>query len=405
MASENTAMNTPPTGVQPARGGSDVAPGTEAKRLALVEDDRLNAIILQRILERDGYQVTWFASGEEFLNAPGREAFDLVLLDVVLPGVDGLEVCRRLKASLGDSDVPVIFITARSGAKDVVAGFESGGADYIPKPFQPSEALARVRTHLRVRELLNEQAEIIAKLDAAVQARNRLLGVTAHDLRNPLISIRGFGEMLRDGMAGEMNAEQSEMASIIASAAASMLGLIDDLLDLSAIDAGELKLDLEESDLAELLDKTVSLYRGHADNKEISLQTDPPSEMVRACFDRGRMQQVAENLISNALKFSPRGLRVLVKWGESGDSVFFAVRDEGPGIPEAERDRLFMDYGKTSVRPTAGEKSTGLGLAICRKIVEAHGGVIEVTNLAGRGCEFVVTIPARLNEGETHKSE
>ena len=371
------------------------------KRLALVEDDRLNARILQRILERDGFQVAWFDSGEGFLEASEHDAFDLILLDVVLPGVDGLEVCRRWKASPGHAEIPVIFITARSGAEDVVAGFEAGGADYIPKPFQPSETLARVRTHLRMRELIIEQAEIIARLDAAVRARNRLLGVTAHDLRNPLISIRGFGEMLRDGMVGELNEDQQEMVSSVASAAAAMLTQIDDLLDLAAVDAGELKLDIEEHDLGDLMEKTIYLYRGRADGKQISLKPHAFSAAVTARFDLGRMRQVVENLISNAIKFSPAGLEVSLEWGVSGAGVYFAVRDEGPGIPEAERDRLFQHYGKTSVRPTAGEKSTGLGLAICRKIVEAHGGAIEATNLPGRGCEFKVTLPGRQKNVET----
>ncbi len=353
----------------------------------------MNAKILRRILGRSGYEVTWFENGEALMEALEEGAFDLILLDVVLPGVDGLEVCRCIKASERHAEVPVIFITARSGSEDVVAGFEAGGADYIPKPFQASETLARVRAHLSIRQLNAEQAATIAELDSAVRSRNRLLGVTAHDLRNPLISIRGFGEMLRDGMVGELNEDQKEMAETISSAAASMLTLINDLLDLSAIDTGELNLELEKADLGELLEKTVHLYKGQAEHKRISIVTEPPETAVRCRFDCARMRQVAENLVSNALKFSSPGSCVRMTWGWREERPFFAVRDEGPGIPEAERDRLFEDYGKTSVRPTGGEKSTGLGLAICRKIVEAHDGSIEANNLPDRGCEFCVKLP------------
>ncbi len=359
----------------------------------LIEDDALNAKILQKILEREGYSITWFESGERFFERFDELSFDLVLLDVVLPGIDGLEVCRQLKSAEASAEAPVIFITARKDADDIVAGFEAGGADYIPKPFQPRETLARVRTHLQLRELHARQAAIIADLDAAVKARNRLLGVTAHDLRNPMISIQGFAEMLRDEAVGAVNAEQKEMAAFIASAATSMLELIDDLLDLSSIEAGELKLCKKENDLGEVINMAVFLYRGHAEGKEMTIEMKAPPSPVRCVFDSVRMKQVAENILSNAIKFSPAGARIEVEWGCSEQGGYFSVRDEGPGIPEAERDRLFQDYGKTSVRPTAGEKSTGLGLAICRKIVEAHGGNLNVSNLPDNGCEFKVTVP------------
>ncbi len=368
--------------------------GADGRHVVLIEDDALNARIIRKILEQEGHTVSWFESGELFFAESGGLACDLILLDVVLPGIDGFEVCRRLKESNENAEIPVIFITARHEPDDVVTGFEAGGADYIPKPFRPRETLARVRTHLQLRALHASQAKMISELDAAVHSRNRLLGVTAHDLRNPMISIQGFAEMLRDEAAGKVNGDQKEMASCIASAATSMLELINDMLDLSAIETGELKLSIRENDLGKLMNRASFLYRSQAERKGIQIDLNGSSEPVIAAFDEGRIRQVAENLIGNAIKFSPPNTKVAVDWGVRDGGIAFSVSDEGPGIPEAERGRLFRDYGKTSVLPTGGEASTGLGLAICRKIVDAHGGAIQVNNLPAKGCRFEVAIPA-----------
>ncbi|HVZ65650.1 MAG TPA: hybrid sensor histidine kinase/response regulator [Lacunisphaera sp.] len=356
-------------------------------KILVVDDDRLNIRILTGILQQEGGEVASADSGEAALTAYDEFHPDLVLLDVVMPGIDGFETCRTLKRRHGDACAPVIFITARSDSADVIEGLGAGGVDYLPKPFRPQETLARIRTHLYNRLLL-------LQLSKANAAKNKLLSMVAHDLRNPLASIRGLAAFLRDGAVGELTAEQRDLAGTIHEASQSMLQLVNEILDVSVIESGELKLRFEPCVLASLVEKSVHLNNINAAQKGTSITLTANAPLRTVQIDAPKIKQVVDNLLSNAVKFSPPGalIRVEVTAGDADCSV--AVRDQGPGIPEEERHKLFQDFGRTSVRPTGGEHSTGLGLAICRKIVEAHQGTITAENLPGGGCEFKFTLPA-----------
>lgn len=364
------------------------------RKILIVDDDRINLRILGGILRSENYSLTQAESGETALEAYAAHPPDLVLLDVMLPGMDGFEICRRLKSTYGADSAPVIFITAKAESDDVVQGLAAGGVDYLPKPFKPKEVLARIRTHLQSRLLIERQKLLVEQLSKANAAKNRFLGMAAHDLRNPLASIRGLAEFLTDGTVGALTPDQQDLVSTIHSASQSMLDLVNELLDLATIEAGELKLMLEPHDLAALLEKSVFLNNIEAAKKGTKVALTKHQEIVRPKIDSAKIRQVADNLISNAIKFSPPGSEITVEINFAADACGFSVKDQGPGIPASEQDKLFKDFGKLSVKPTAGEKSTGLGLAICRKIVDAHAGSIMAKNLPDRGCEFRVTLPS-----------
>lgn len=355
-------------------------------KLLVVDDDRLNIRILHAILQGEGFVLETAETGEDALALCETFQPDLVLLDVVLPGIDGFETCRRIRQQHGAAAAPVIFITAKAESDDVVAGLTAGGVDYLPKPFRAKEAVARIRTHLHNRRLLEQ-------LSRANAAKNRFLGMAAHDLRNPLASIRGLAEFLQDPMLGTLNDEQLDLARTIQSTSTSMLQLVNELLDVATIEAGELRIRTAPCDLVTLIEKAVSLANLEAARKQtrILFAEHPPQACAR--LDEAKVRQILENLLSNAVKYSPPGSTIRVHLTARPDALRLGVLDQGPGIPDNERDRLFKDFGCLSAQPTAGEKSTGLGLAICRKIVEAHGGTIGTRNLPDRGCEFHVTFP------------
>ncbi len=366
------------------------------QKILIVDDDRLNIRILEGILNKiAGYVTAESYSGESALAVYDTFQPDLVLLDVMLPGIDGFETCRRLRQQYGEKCAPVIFITAKSGSDDVVEGLGAGAVDYLPKPFKPKEVVARIRTHLQNRALVEQQILLVEQLSRANSAKNRFLGMAAHDLRNPLASIRGLAEFLREGAVGRLSADQLDLINTIHDASQSMLIMVNELLDVAAIEAGDLKLTLEAQNLTDLVAKSVSLTNFEAAKKGTHVEFTPPTDPLVLPIDPAKMKQVLANLLSNAVKYSPPGstVRVTTQFDLPAATCSFSVRDEGPGIPAGERDKLFQDFSRLSVKPTGGEKSTGLGLAICRKIVEAHHGTIVAENLPVRGCEFRVTLP------------
>jgi signal transduction histidine kinase len=215
----------------------------------------------------------------------------------------------------------------------------------------------------------------------------------AHDLRNPLSSIRGLAELMRENAAGSLTDEQMEIVQTIHAASQSMLQLVNELLDVATIEAGHLKLAKEPTKIADLVKRSVHLNGIEAAKKSTRVEMVNKTKNPAIDVDRNKMRQVVDNLINNAVKYSPRGSLITVQINADESSAGFSVKDNGPGIPDNERHKLFKDYGRLSAQPTGGEKSTGLGLAICRNIVEAHGGTIGADNIPGHGCEFVVRLP------------
>jgi two-component system sensor histidine kinase/response regulator len=365
----------------------------KGRRILAVDDDRINLRIIGGILRHEGYEISEAASGEQALEQYAAFRPNLVLLDVMMPGIDGFTTCRTLKKTYGDKCAPVIFVTAKSEADDVVMGFDAGGVDYLTKPFRPKEVVARIRTHLSNQQLVEQQKDLVHQLSKANSDKDRFLGMCAHDLRNPLSSIRGLAELMNEDALGVLTGEQKEIVQTIHEASQSMLQLVNELLDVATIEAGHLKLDKHPTSVVEIVERSVHLSNIEAAKKNTRIEMVNADGDPMVDVDRNKMRQVVDNLISNAVKYSPKGSIITVVIHSDGKVAGFAVRDNGPGIPDNERHLLFKDYGRLSAKPTGGEKSTGLGLAICRKIVEAHNGTIGVENISGRGAEFIVRLP------------
>jgi signal transduction histidine kinase len=255
------------------------------------------------------------------------------------------------------------------------------------------KALAALNSELA--DAHRELARRNAQLDAAVREKNQLLGMAAHDLRNPLGVIVGVAELLSEELGDSLSEENRELLSGLTRSAEYMLALINDLLDYSKVEAGRLELQLAPVDLATLLRENVAFNSILAGKKGINLRLQiegAPPPLLN--LDSRRVQQVINNLVSNALKFSHIGTTVTVTMRASPAEVTIEVADQGQGIASDELDKLFKPFTSTRTRSTAGEKSTGLGLAIAHRIVQAHGGRIRVESEPGRGTTFFVTLPA-----------
>lgn len=363
------------------------------QKILVVDDDRSSRGILDGILRPQGYIVAEADSGERALAVYPEFKPDLVLLAIAMPGLDGFETNRRLRQTHGVSVAPVIFLTAPDRSATSGEDPARDGADFLRKPFLPDEVVARVRIRLHVRQLEAQHQSLVEQLNSARTAETRLLGMAAHDLRNPLGSIRSLAEFLRNGTVGPLTTDQLDLVNTIHTTSQAMLTLVSDLLDVATIKAGELKIVPELQCLDELIETSVYLAKIAAAPKKIDITLAASAAITPVPVDAAKIKQVVDNLLSNAVKYSPPGSTVTVELHANDRACSFSVKDQGPGIPEHERDKLFQDFGRLSVRPTGGELSTGLGLAICRKIVDAHRGTIVAENLPDGGCEFRVTLP------------
>jgi signal transduction histidine kinase len=239
------------------------------------------------------------------------------------------------------------------------------------------------------RELQKKNAELVKLNDL----KNQFLGMAAHDLRNPIGVILTYSDFLLEETGEALGEEHRQFLTTIRSSSDFMLSMLNDLLDITKIESGRLELDLEPTDLIALIDRNVTLNQVLAVKKSIQIQFQHDKDLPPAPVDRGKIEQVLNNLISNAVKFSPARTTVTVRAFRSGDEATVSVKDEGQGIPEGERQKLFQPFSRTSVKSTGGEKSTGLGLAIAKKIILGHRGKIWAESGIGGGSTFYFTLP------------
>lgn len=253
------------------------------------------------------------------------------------------------------------------------------------------EELSRVNNELAT--LHRDMAQKNVELAHLNHVKNRALGVAAHDLRNPLGVVLFYSTFLESEIGATLTTQQREFLVSIKEASESMLRMVTDLLDVSAIEAGELRLERAPTDLAALVRRTVNRNSIFAVRKRIAVEMAIPPALPLVSIDAGKIEQVMNNLIDNAVKFSHQNTRIDVSLNVGAASVTVAVRDQGQGIPEIDLPKLFKPFSRTSVRTTEGEQSTGLGLAIVRNIVEGHGGQIHVESAVRKGSTFSFTLP------------
>ncbi len=227
------------------------------------------------------------------------------------------------------------------------------------------------------------------------ELKNRFLGIAAHDLRSPISVFRNYLGLFLNGYLGKMDEKQTEIMGKMDKGAQGMIMLIDNVLDISAIESGKVDLKKDKINFGEFMLAMYEDNRMLAENKNIGLNLEMPDDMPVVEFDRGRLTQVVNNLASNAIKFSKENTSITLIVGKNKNGVSVAVKDQGPGIPKADMDKLFGAFSKTSVRPTAGEKSTGLGLSIVKKMIDVHGGEVNVESEVGIGSTFTFSLPMK----------
>ena len=354
----------------------------------VVDDDKITHGLVQKFLKTGGLDYSGVPSGEEALRFLETRIPDVILTDFQMPGIDGIELCRAIRAHPSYKDIPVILFTAASNIGTLHEAFEAGANDYLVKPLRDIELVSRAKRHAIEFRRKTESKSRIQALNKQNESKTRVLGVASHDLRNPIVSIRGISQFLSSEKFGNLNESQKEMVDTITDASESMLTLIEDLLDMTKIESDSVEMKKEPLGLGELLHHSLRLNQSVAAKKGISIKLVDHSDGSTALLDKKLMTRVVDNLVSNAIKFTFPNTIVYLVADSFNDFVSLAVEDEGPGIPEGEFDKLFKEFGRTSNLPTGGESSSGIGLFVVKRIVESHGGEIIVENRPQGGSRF-----------------
>lgn len=357
-------------------------------RILIVDDEVVNRILLTRILKNQHFLIEAH-SGELALAILERESVDLILLDIMMPGMNGLEVLSFIRRAPKMSQTPVVLISALSQTADIVSGLHLGANDYITKPIDVEVVLARVETQLKLKRMVDLQKRVIAELESSQALKDRLLRIASHDLRSPLMNIHMVETLLRDALSDDP--EAANLLDMLQSTVFYMNGIIEEFLDVAACQSGRIELQLRPVEIRDIVARVIDEFAMKAARKDISLALGEMSGVVYA--DPARVVQILNNLVSNAIKYSPRETEVTL-WSAAGaDFVRFHVGDQGPGIPDNERERLFTEFGKLSPRPTGNESSTGLGLWIVKHMVMLHGGTVGVDCPPSGGSIFWFDLP------------
>jgi len=371
-------------------------------KILMVDDESWNLDVLASHLRKEGWEPAAVMNGPEALRAVDENEFDLILLDVMMPGMDGFEVCRQIRARERLRQIPVLLVTALHETEDKVKGLEAGASDFLTKPVQSAELVARVRAHLRLKELMDITLAQKTHLESAYrrlkelsEEQNRMTLIVSHELRSPLSAITMILDYYFNRHPETLSEKQKTFLPRLMAHIRRLNELADGILDLKAMENAKAEhFIFEKCDLNLLVSEIVEIQRPVAEAKGcyMNFRPDPLLGQVRA--DRQRLTQMLMNLIGNAIKYTPEGgVTVSTRRLPLPRTYRIEISDTGPGMSEEEQKGLFRKFGRLQDAYTKGIRGSGLGLYITRELALKHGGDIVVESVPGKGSCFSVVLP------------
>jgi signal transduction histidine kinase len=353
--------------------------------ILIVDDNSQNLSVLGNMLREHGYHFVLAETGHEALEFVEKKIPDLILLDIMMPEMNGLEVCKRLKQEPAFSDIPVIFLTAKRETEDIIKGFKLGAVDYVTKPFNKEELMVRVSTRLELKEVRE-------KLRQALATKDKFFSIIAHDLMTPFNALLGFSSLLLTEAETLSANERQEFIQDIQQASIQGHNLLTNLLFWASSQTGKLEVNPITFDLEDVVKENVELLSENAKHKGINLLLSIENQQIFA--DKNMLDAVIRNLLSNAIKFTPTNGTIEISSKKEGNAVEISISDTGVGISAEDIDKLFkIDVNHTTVG-TQREKGTGLGLILCKEFVEKQGGTIKIDSEKGKGSRFSISLPS-----------
>lgn len=355
------------------------------KHILLVDDCFINCGITASILRDEGYSVSIASDGQIALDFLQKQEPDLILLDVVMPGMNGLEVCRQIKLVDRLKDIPVIFVTNKKHPDDIVEGFKVGGVDYITKPFIRNELLIRVENHI-------ELADSKKKILEMNQTRDKLYSILAHDIRSPLSSISMVVSTINHKLIDPSSDAFYEIISDVDKSTKNTLSLLENLLVWTKSQSGTISFLYEHNNLLKLIQDCVGLLDGNAKAKKISIDIDV-DENTYAYFDEVTVNAVFRNILSNSIKFTPEHGTISIVSRQLENEQEISFQDSGIGMSEDVIRRIFVENQHYTTNGTNNEVGSGLGLFMVKDLIQKNNGRLSVASEKGKGTLISVFLP------------
>ncbi|MBF0452631.1 MAG: hybrid sensor histidine kinase/response regulator [Candidatus Magnetomorum sp.] len=359
--------------------------------ILVVDDTPTNLSVLLDYLNQSGFKTLIAQDGEGALEQADFAHPDIILLDVMMPGIDGFETCRRLKEQDATKEIPVIFMTALSETVDKVKGFQYGAVDYITKPFQQEEVLMRITTHLTIQHQKKELNHLNQKLMASNATKDKFFSIIAHDMRSAFTPMVGYSDLLIRAAEELENAKILKYSENMQMMIENAHKLFKNLLDWARIQRGAMEYKPNHFDLYSLGMSNVVFLMNPAKQKNIEIKFEMTRKTL--CFaDNNMVDTILRNLMTNAIKFTREGGEVRLSSTMDEQWIEVCVSDTGVGIAPGNQEKLFTIDNKHKSAGTAGEQGTGLGLILCKELVEKNGGKIWVTSEKDNGACFRFTL-------------
>ena len=360
--------------------------------ILIVDDKKENLQVLGSILIKEKYQISVAKNGLEALKIVSKVKPEIILLDIMMPELDGFETCKRLKESGETKDIPIIFLTAKIEPEDIVKGFELGAVDYITKPFNAKELLVRVNTHLDLKhshEKIRKSEQLLREANAA---KDRFFSIISYDLKDPFNTLIGFSQLLLSNYDKYPAEKIREIGQFLFDSTIQASNRLENLIQWSRSQTGITKWNPKNLDVQKLINKNIELLKDAIKKKNIKIILHD-GEKLSAYADEDMINTVIRNLISNAIKYSPENGEVNINMKEAGNTAEVSISDKGIGIPEKDFEKLFRIDIRYSTKGTSGEEGSGLGLILCKKFVEKNKGKIWAESVKDEGSVFTFTLP------------
>ncbi|EKD27735.1 MAG: Sensor protein [uncultured bacterium] len=368
-------------------------------KILCIDDEPKNLALLEALLIPHNYDVIFTDNGKTALEKALSENPDIILLDIMMPEISGFEVLKKLRIEKKTHLIPVVMITSLKETADKIKALEAGCDDFISKPFDTAELLARIKSLIKIKSLHDEVENSYKKLKKLEKLKDSLVHMIVHDLNNPLAAISGRLQLLEMDLGDEITPKVKKNLDMTVLAVNDLTEMINSILDINRMEDDNIKLKYRNFNLHETVNEVATQMKVIADKEKKILTLEADESHLDISADRDIIKRIIINLLYNAFKFTPSGGFICIKtyFKQNEDSFYVQIKDNGTGIPEEYVDKIFDKFVQVEENKPKKMLGHGLGLAFCKLAVEAHGGKIWAKSELGKGSTFTFTIPCKQN--------